>query len=121
MRGTELSAERLDALVELVAGFAGRLPADVASAEMQRIESAGVQNLAFAWAGSTAAGQRHYFRVQGPDLLIEYDNTQSGGNHVHSVWRNPANDFGDDILAAHYRAQHAAAARGGTTPLHPPA
>jgi hypothetical protein len=110
--GTQLSAKRLDALVELVARFAGRLPADVASAEMRRIESAGVQNLAFAWAGGTAAGERHYFRVQGPDLLIEYDNTQSGGNHVHSVWRNPANDFGDDILAAHYRAEHGQGIRG---------
>jgi len=106
VRGADLDGTRLDALVELVAAFAGRLPAEVAAAEMARVDAAGPENLAFAWAGGTAAGERHYFRVQGPDLLIEHDNTQGGGNHVHSVWRNPANDFGDDILAAHYRAEH---------------
>jgi len=94
------------ALVGLVAAFAGRLPDEVAAAELARVDAAGPENLAFAWAGGTAPGERHYYRVQGPDLLIEHDNTQGGGNHVHSVWRNPGNDFGDDILAAHYRAEH---------------
>jgi Protein of unknown function (DUF3500) len=108
VRGADLDGTRLDALVAIVAAFAGRLPGEVAAAEMARLEAAGPENLAFAWAGGTAAGERHYFRVQGPDLLIEHDNTQGGGNHVHSVWRNPSNDFGDDILAAHYRAEHAA-------------
>jgi Protein of unknown function (DUF3500) len=106
--GGDLSAAQLDALVDLVAGFAGRLPADVAAAEMSRVLAAGRERLAFAWAGSTRPGERHYYRVQGPDLLIEHDNTQGGGSHIHSVWRNPANDFGDDILAAHYRAEHSA-------------
>jgi len=61
----------------------------------------------FAWAGATEPGQRHYFRVQGPTLLIEHDNTQGYGNHIHSAWRNPADDFGDDVLAEHYRLHHA--------------
>lgn len=106
--GSALDTRHLDALVELVAGYAGRLPDEMASAEMDRVLAAGAERLAFAWAGGTARGERHYYRVQGPDLLIEHDNTQGGGNHIHSVWRNPANDFGDDILAAHYRAEHAA-------------
>jgi len=106
VRGADLDAAQLDALVGLVAAFAGRLPGEVAAAEMARVDAAGPENLAFAWAGGTAPGERHYYRVQGPDLLIEHDNTQGGGNHVHSVWRNPGNDFGDDILAAHYRAEH---------------
>ena len=63
-------------------------------------------NLSFAWAGSTEPGQRHYFRIQGPTLLIEHDNTQGNGNHIHSAWRNPADDFGDDVLAEHYRRYH---------------
>ena len=114
--GASLDGKRLDALVDLVAGFAGRLPAEVADAEMRRVAAAGPENLAFAWAGSTIPGERHYFRIQGPDLLIEHDNTQSGGSHVQSVWRNPSNDFGDDILAAHYRAEHARGRGGRATP-----
>jgi hypothetical protein len=108
VRGADLPAKRLDALIELVAAFAGRLSDEVAGAEMDRLLAAGPEHLAFAWAGSTRPGERHYYRVQGPDLLIEHDNTQGGGNHIHSVWRNPANDFGDDILAAHYLAEHCA-------------
>jgi hypothetical protein len=104
--GSALEPRQLDALVDLVAAFAGRLPAEVAAAEIDRVLAAGAGKLAFAWAGGTDPGSRHYYRVQGPDLLIEHDNTQGGGNHIHSVWRNPSNDFGDDILAAHYRAEH---------------
>ena len=116
--GTDLDGKQLDALVALVAAYAGRLPGEVAAAEMARLEAAGPENLAFAWAGAVAPGERHYYRVQGPDLLIEHDNTQGGGNHVHSVWRNPSNDFGDDILAAHYRAEHSV--RGGPGGWLPP-
>jgi hypothetical protein len=109
--GVDLDGRQLDALLELVAGFVRRLPAEVADAELRRVLAAGAEHLAFAWAGSTVPGERHYFRVQGPHLLIEHDNTQGGGNHIHSVWRNPSNDFGDDLLAAHYRAEHQAARR----------
>ena len=103
--GAGLSPEQLSALVDLVARFAGRLPGEVAEAEMRRVADLGPENLWFAWAGGTQRGDRHYYRVQGPGLLIEHDNTQGGGNHVHSVWRVPGGDFGDDILAAHYRAE----------------
>ena len=48
-------------------------------------------------------GEPHYYRIQGPRLLVEYDNTQRNVNHVHSVWRDPDGDFGDDVLARHYR------------------
>lgn len=115
--GAELDDAQVTSLVDLVAMFADRLPPEVAFAERDRVEAAGAENLAFAWAGGLERGARHYFRIQGPDLLIEHDNTQGGGNHVHSVWRNPANDFGDDILAAHYRGQHGA---GTPAAPHPP-
>jgi hypothetical protein len=106
VRGSELEQRQLDELSVLVGAFARRLPDEVAGVQMREIERAGLDNLAFAWAGSTEPGQRHYFRVQGPTLLIEHDNTQGNGNHIHSVWRNPADDFGDDVLAEHYRMQH---------------
>jgi hypothetical protein len=83
-----------------------RLPDEVAGAQLHDLERMGMDNLTFAWAGGTAPGDRHYYRVQGPTLLIEHDNTQGNGTHIHSAWRNPADDFGDDVLAEHYRTHH---------------
>jgi hypothetical protein len=101
-----LDKQQFESLTGLVEAFAGRFPSDVAAAHLLQIERAGLENLAFAWAGSTSPGERHYFRIQGPVLLIEHDNTQDNGAHIHSVWRNPVDDFGDDVLAQHYRLHH---------------
>src|SRR6185312_4639749 len=65
------------------------------------------ETLSFAWAGDTEPGAPHYYRVQGPRLLLEWDNTQRHANHAHSVWRDPANDFGLDVLRTHRRRHHA--------------
>jgi hypothetical protein len=90
-------------LGQLVALYLDRLPAGLAAREAARV-SAG--ELHFAWEGLTTPGQRHYYRVQGDDLLIEYDNTTDDGNHAHTVLRRPRSDFGDDVLATHYRQAH---------------
>lgn len=79
-------------------GFARRL--------MEKIEKAGIENLHFAWAGSLQPGAGHYYRIQGPMLLIEYDNTQNNANHVHTVVRDLTNDFAEDILREHYEREH---------------
>jgi hypothetical protein len=73
---------------------------------MARIRKAGIENLSFAWAGSTQPGTGHYYRIQGPMLLIEYDNTQNNANHVHTVVRDLTNDFAEDILREHYEKEH---------------
>jgi hypothetical protein len=73
---------------------------------MAKIKKAGIDNLSFAWAGSLKPGVGHYYRIQGPMLLIEYDNTQNGANHVHSVVRDLTNDFAEDILTEHYLKEH---------------
>ena len=101
-----LDQRQFDLLTELVGAFVRRLPDEVAGAQMHELERAGMDSLTFAWAGGTSPRERHYYRVQGPTLLIEHDNTQDNGNHIHSAWRNPADDFGDDVLAAHYRLHH---------------
>jgi hypothetical protein len=101
-----MSRQQFDLLTALVGGFARRLPDEVAGAQLHDLERAGMDNLTFAWAGGTLPGERHYYRIQGPTLLIEHDNTQGNGNHIHSAWRNPADDFGDDVLAEHYRLHH---------------
>lgn len=73
---------------------------------MEKIEKAGLENLTFAWAGSLQPGAGHYYRIQGPMLLIEYDNTQNNANHVHTVVRDLTNDFAEDILKEHYQKEH---------------
>lgn len=73
---------------------------------MAKIEKAGIDNLSFAWAGSLAPGNGHYYRIQGPMLLIEYDNTQTNANHVHTTVRDLTNDFAEDILKEHYEKEH---------------
>ncbi len=74
---------------------------------MNKIKKAGIENLSFAWAGSLKPGRGHYYRIQGPMLLIEFDNTQNNANHIHSVVRDLTNDFADDILREHYAKEHA--------------
>ena len=68
---------------------------------MEKFTDARIASLFFAWAGGVDYGAPHYYRIQGPDLLVEYDNTQNQANHAHTVLRRPASDFGDDILARH--------------------
>ncbi len=73
---------------------------------MAKIEKAGLDNLTFAWAGSLQPGKGHYYRIQGPMLLIEYDNTQTNANHIHTTVRDLTNDFAEDILKEHYEKEH---------------
>ena len=69
-------------------------------------DEAALDAVHFAWSGSLAPGERHYYRLQGPRLLIEWDNTQRNVNHAHAAWRDPEADFGLDVLAAHTAAHH---------------
>ncbi len=76
-----------------------------ASAQLRRIDEAGFGRLHFAWAGAGQTGNPHYYRIHGPTVLVEYDNTQGGGNHIHTVWRDLEHDFGGDLLRKHYARQ----------------
>ena len=82
----------------LLAVYLSRLSDDLAARLVAGLDRDG---LAFAWAGGMRPGDGHYYRIQGADLLVEYDNTQDGANHAHTVLRRPDGDFGGDILAAH--------------------
>jgi hypothetical protein len=103
----KLDRPQIEGLDRLIRHYLGRMRENVAEAAWQRIVSGGLEAVTFAWAGPDRPGQGHYYAIVGPTLMIEYDNTQNGANHIHSVWRDPANDWGDDLLAAHYRAAHA--------------
>lgn len=89
-------------LRKLVHIYADRMTQSAAREQLERIERAGFDKLHFGWAGSIEPGEPHYYRVHGPTVLIEYDNTQNNANHIHSVWRDLQNDFGGDLLRAHY-------------------
>ena len=102
----EMTDEQADKLVELLQVYIGRLRPELAQEEFDKIEAAGLENIRFAWAGSAEPGDPHYYRIHGPTFLVEYDNTQNGANHIHSVWRDLAGDFGRDLLAEHYAAAH---------------
>ena len=91
------------ALIDLIQLYLNNNEEKVARAHWKVIQAAGVETLYFAWAGGIEKGEKHYYRIHGPRLLIEFDNTQNGGNHVHSVCRDPSNDFGEDALRIHYQ------------------
>jgi uncharacterized protein DUF3500 len=98
----DLGDEQRHMLRRLLAVYTGRAPRDLADAYSTRYASdAALDEVHFAWAGSTKPSEPHYYRAQGPSILIEYDNTQRRANHAHSVWRDLTSDFGLDVLAEH--------------------
>ncbi len=106
--GEELSDDQRDLLFNLVRVYLDRLPDDAAGVAMMDLGEDVVAGLHFAWAGEAEPRQPHYYRIQGARLLVEYDNTQNHVNHVHSVWRDPVNDFGEDLLRTHLAEAHGA-------------
>ncbi len=100
LAAADMTSDQQALLYQLVASYESRAPDGVLSRTPESLD--GVH---FGWAGPLAAGEPHYYRIHGPELLVEYDNTQRGANHAHSVWRRPDSDFGFDVLAAH-RGNH---------------
>jgi hypothetical protein len=106
-----LSAEQMAAtqravLAALIGEYIQRMPDEIAEVESTRLGRDGLMGIHFAWMGGLEPRQGHYYCMQGLRFLVEYDNTQNGANHIHSVWRDPANDFGAHLLAAHYARAH---------------
>lgn len=91
-------------LVRLIEVYTSTMEADVAAERLAVARKGGLEQVRFAWAGGVTRGEKHYYRVQGPTFLIEFDNTQNDGNHVHSVWRDFNGDFGRDVLRDHLAA-----------------
>jgi hypothetical protein len=96
-------AKQLEALVRWYLGRAPEVEADTA---WRAVVEEGLGAVSFAWAGSTSPGERHYYAVKGETFLLEYDNTQDGANHAHTVWRDLRRDWGTDLLAEHHAQAH---------------
>ncbi|HYM22978.1 MAG TPA: DUF3500 domain-containing protein [Vicinamibacterales bacterium] len=99
-----LNPSQRDLLQGLIDVYTGYMASDIAADRVARYRKAGFEKITFAWAGSLERGKKHYYRIQGPTFLVEYDNTQNDANHIHSVWRDFDGDFGRDLLREHLKS-----------------
>jgi hypothetical protein len=106
LSGAEMSGRQQRLLLTLLQSFVARLPKSLAERERTKFEGSRIGEVHLAWAGDHAPGRPHYYRVQGPRFLAEYDNTQVDVNHVHTVWRDPDGDFARDVLTDHLESVH---------------
>ena len=108
---SEMSADGRTRLRRLLREYLGRMPDDLGAEREAKLDAAGFDRIHFAWAGGYRPGEKHYYRLQGPTFLVEYDDTQNDANHIHTVWRDFDGDFGRDLLREHYRQTGHDAAR----------
>ena len=104
LAAAQMSSKHRDMLMKLIDSYASIMPPDIAAERMARIKAAGIDKIMFAWSGAMEKGQQYQYQVQGPTFLIEHNNTQNNGNHIHAVWRDFNGDFGRDVLAEHMAA-----------------
>jgi hypothetical protein len=102
----ELKSEQKYILIKLIKEYISNSHPGNAEQKYMDLSKLNLNELFFAWAGETGKGQPHYYRIQSSTFLIEYDNTQNNANHIHSVWRDFKNDFGEDVLKEHYKEFH---------------
>jgi len=106
LSAAKMNADQYDKLMSLIEVYADNVPPQMAQTRLELARKTSKADMYFAWSGSTQRGDLHYYRVQSPAFLIEFDDTQNGGNHIHSVWRDYKNDWGADLLKAHYDTSH---------------
>jgi hypothetical protein len=92
LRASALSASQQTMLLDLVREWAGIANEALAAPRMDEIRASLPQTY-FAWSGPTTPGSAAYFRIQGPTLVIEYA-PQRGVDHIHTIYRDPTNDYG---------------------------
>jgi hypothetical protein len=107
IQASKLNAKQLETLTALIEEYAYRMPIELAEVTMAEVKRPGFDKIYFTWVGPENKGALHYYRVHGQSFLIEFNNTQGQGNHVHSVWRDLRNDFGRDVLKEHLQTAHA--------------
>jgi Protein of unknown function (DUF3500) len=108
LKYSEMSPANQQILLQLLSLYIHRYTKLFADKMLKQIQQAGLNNLWFTWEGYTehVLGKPYYYRIQGPSILIEYDNSQNNANHIHTVIRDLTNDFGGDLLLQHYKESH---------------
>jgi len=101
----EFNSDQTAILKMLIEEYTHDFEHDIAHRLFDQIMKTGLQKIYFAWVGSQERNKPHYYIINGPDFLIEYDNVgfQKDGNHIHAILRQKGNDFGEDFLREHYR------------------
>ena len=99
---SEMTDQQRAMLNELIDCYLDNFRSELCEVDRKKIEEAGVEKIYFAWAGLIQPGKPHYYRVQGPSFIFEYDNVQNNANHIHTMWRDTENDFGENLLKLHY-------------------
>ena len=94
---SNLNANQQTLVTEIIHKYLDTLPDMIAASHLDRLQAAGFENIFFAWAGPLEAQRPHYYRLQGPTFLMEHDNSRNRGTHIHSVWRDFAEDFGQSL------------------------
>lgn len=102
----DLNSDQKELFIDLINLYLNNYEKNFSEGYREKIKTAGMEKLSFSWAGSLEPGIPNYWCIQGPVLLIEYDNTQTDANHVHTVVRDPTNDYGEDTLKRHYEEDH---------------
>lgn len=103
IKNQELNENQKGLLKALISEYLSIMPNDLATHRLERLRKEDLDEIRFAWAGSLKLGAAHYYRVQGKTFLIEFDNSQTNANHIHSVWRDFDSDFGRDLIKEHYQ------------------
>jgi hypothetical protein len=95
--GSSLDANQQSMLLDLAHEWVGILNDEAANAKMAELKS-NMPRTYFAWSGSTKNGGLAYYRIQGPTLVIEYAPQQGDLNHIHTIYRDPTNDYGTKLV-----------------------
>ncbi len=107
IKAGELTKEQKSILQNIIREFVFNLEYEKAVSEFDKISKAGIDNIYFGWIGGLEEKQPHYFAINGPPFLIEFDNNggpRQEANHIHAIWREKSNEYGEDLLKAHYKA-----------------
>jgi hypothetical protein len=102
----EMTKEQQAIVHKMLMAYLSAMPPELANQRYKKISIEDLDDIRFAWAGTTTKHEPHYYRVQGKTFLIEFDNTQNNANHIHTVWRDFNGDFGRDLLQDHYKHSH---------------
>jgi hypothetical protein len=103
---SSLDKTQQELLFSLITEYLGRMPLEIAAYRLNKIQKGELNNLYFSWYGGLKKGDEHYYRIQGKSFVIEYDNSQTKANHIHSAWCDFEGDFGYNWLAEHIKTEH---------------